>query len=626
MAEYKYNPLSGPNQIRLLLLNPGRQFDRLSCSLQTASIEDAPDFEALSYVWGKPSSTRSIVCADKTMRIRPNLYTAIWHLRHPDRPRLLWADAICINQNDIPERNQQVRVMGNIYSKAKKTLIWLGGETEDVKNSFELIRLSLILWPRDGYRPYGNKSLFTKLVLQQFQPVRALMAREWFTRKWVIQEVVKAREAVVICGFKTIPWDAFAKFASVLEDERMTSVLTTLHGLSHDQKHWGDRGNSLESIVNVLAIANLRQGSSLQLLNVLQRTHYFTCTDLKDSLYAVLGLADDITTNHCDFRIDYSQSIQQILMGLSKWFILEKKSLKFLHLVSGPMGSLLDLLGPEVKFVRWLGGMPSWVLDLTTKTFPYMPTDAPFSASGSSNPRARISPDGKILYITGKIIDRIQVVGGLKEDVQLPLPPWIRSLLQHNALKINSKLFDILQTLKPYRWVEEFRQMVLGGSATLSTRRFEEFSRTLVCDMSTGRQRASADITGVVDKYIKVLAELESKILSVHRSGLVLDVIDYINNFDDKRVSMEKSVIYSGIEHFSQYGRFCITQEGRLGCTQEHANPGDLICVFYGGNVPFLLRPRTYGGYELLGPTYVHGVMDGEALRLGIADQEFDIY
>jgi hypothetical protein len=48
--------------------------------------------------------------------------------------------------------------------------------------------------------------------------------------------------------------------------------------------------------------------------------------------------------------------------------------------------------------------------------------------------------------------------------------------------------------------------------------------------------------------------------------------------------------------------------------------------VFYGGNVPFLLRPKIFGGYELLGPTYVHGMMDGEALRLGLADQMFDIY
>lgn len=82
-------------------------------------------------------------------------------------------------------------------------------------------------------------------------------------------------------------------------------------------------------------------------------------------------------------------------------------------------------------------------------------------------------------------------------------------------------------------------------------------------------------------------------------------------------------MIYSSMGHFSQYGRFCITQKGRLGCTQAHAKPEDLICVFYGGNVPFLLRPKKYWGYELLGPTYVHGVMDSEALGMEIGDREF---
>jgi hypothetical protein len=77
MAEYKYNPLLGPNQIRLLRLHPGTHFDQLLCSLQIASIEDAPDFEALSYVWGKPPTTRSIICAGKTMRIGPNLHSAL---------------------------------------------------------------------------------------------------------------------------------------------------------------------------------------------------------------------------------------------------------------------------------------------------------------------------------------------------------------------------------------------------------------------------------------------------------------------------------------------------------------------------------------------------------------------
>jgi Heterokaryon incompatibility protein (HET) len=621
MAEYNYEPLSSPYQIRLLLLDPGQHEEQLSCSLQLVSLEAGPDFEALSYVWGKSSDTRTIFCGDKTtMEIGLNLHTALQHLRHSDQPRLLWADAICINQKDVPERNQQVRIMGDIYSKARRCLIWFGEETEEVKNSFELIRLSLILRPKDGSR---NLNLFSKLLLHQFQPVRAFMTREWFTRKWVIQEVVKSKEAMAICGFKTMPWDIIEEFAKVMEQEKIVDTITILHQRSHSQEGRDTSlGDSFEALGNVTAISNLRHGEDLQLLEVLRLTHYFMCTDFKDFLYAVLGLADDITTRHCDLPIDYSQSIQQILIGLSKWFVMEKKNLQFLHLVSGPMGSIADLFGNEIKFVRWLPGVPSWVLDLTTKTFPCMPINAPFLASGCSTPLARVSPDGSVLYLTGKIVDKIQTVGTLEKDTRLPLPPWIRQLLEHGVLKTNSKLLGHLETLKTYKWVVEFQQMVLGGASTLSSQRFEEFARTLVCDMSPNQQRASADITSAVDKYLKTLAELESKVLSVDRSGLLLDVIEYINDFDDKRISKETSMIYSSMGHFSQYGRFCITQKHRLGCVQPHAKPGDIICVFYGGNVPFLLRPKTLWEYEFLGPSYVHGIMDGEGLQMGI-DEEF---
>jgi hypothetical protein len=623
MAEYKYELLSSHYQIRLLLLYPGVQDEQLACSLQAASIEAAPDFEALSYVWGKSSDTRMIICGDRTtMKIGLNLHTALQHLRYPDRPRLLWADAICINQNDVPERNQQVQIMGDIYSKARRSLIWFGQETEDVKDSFELIRLSLILWPRDGS---GNLNLFSKLFLHQFQPVKVLMAKEWFTRKWVIQEVVKAKEAIAICGFKTMSWDTIAEFAGLMENEKMVDKITILHQRSHDAKRWDTpRGDSFEALGNIMAIVKLRERNNLPLLEILQLTHYFMCTDFKDFLYAVLGLANDITTNHCDLPIDYSQSIQKVLIGLSKWFLIEKKNLDFLHLVSGPMGTLADLLGDEVKFVRYLPDMPSWVLDLTAKTFPCMPIKTPFSAGGHSTPRAIISSDGKVLHLTGKIIDRIQTVGSLVEDVRLTLPPWIRQLLEKPLLKRNSKFLDYLANLRTYKWIEEFRQMVLGGTRTLSPQRFEEFARTLVCDMSPSQQRASADIIRIVDTDLKTLAELESKVLSADHSGLLLDVIDYIANFDES-VRKESSVIYSSMGHFSQYGRFCITQKHRLGSTQPHAKPGDLVCVFYGGKVPFLLRPKTLWEYELLGPTYVHGVMDGEGLRMGIADKEFGL-
>lgn len=132
-------------------------------------------------------------------------------------------------------------------------------------------------------------------------------------------------------------------------------------------------------------------------------------------------------------------------------------------------------------------------------------------------------------------------------------------------------------------------------------------------DIIADTEQAFIDIIEVVDNYFKILAEVDREVLSVNRSSLLLDVLDYINNFDDEKVSKEISVLSWGIEQFSRYGRFCITQQHRLGCTQEHVKLGDLICVFYKGNVPFLLRLKIFG-YELLKPTYVYNIMNSEVL------------
>lgn len=100
-----------------------------------------------------------------------------------------------------------------------------------------------------------------------------------------------------------------------MEKEGMVEKLTSF--LRH-RDTLNTPGELFEALGNVMAIADLRQGNNRQLLEVLRLTQYFHCTDLKDFLYAVLGLADDITTNHCDLAIDYSQTIQEILMGLSR--------------------------------------------------------------------------------------------------------------------------------------------------------------------------------------------------------------------------------------------------------------------------------------------------------------------
>ncbi|KAH8687097.1 heterokaryon incompatibility protein-domain-containing protein, partial [Tricladium varicosporioides] len=130
MTKYQYTSVAGAAEFRLLQVHPGVGSAPIVCSLEVKSLNDEPIYEALSYSWGDPSVRMTIACDDKDIEVTVNCQQALQHIRHPEKARTLWVDAICINQSSIPERNQQVPLMGRIYRQASSVLIWLGAEAD----------------------------------------------------------------------------------------------------------------------------------------------------------------------------------------------------------------------------------------------------------------------------------------------------------------------------------------------------------------------------------------------------------------------------------------------------------------------------------------------------------------
>jgi len=96
-------------------------------------------------MWGDQSETRSIFIDDKEFRVGSNLWNALSHLQHRPSSLPIWIDAICINQEDISERNSQLRMMSHIYFRAKRVLVWLGAEYEKYQQFFLMERLFNVL-------------------------------------------------------------------------------------------------------------------------------------------------------------------------------------------------------------------------------------------------------------------------------------------------------------------------------------------------------------------------------------------------------------------------------------------------------------------------------------------------
>jgi len=136
---YQYSPLLSETSIRLLELRPREGNDSLECALHETELENAPKYEAISYVWGDPANRVNILCDGKTIGITQNLYDVLLRLRFEDRSRIVWADAICINQNDNAEKGSQVKEMKKVYANATRVCIWLGRTTVEMEPAFSLI-------------------------------------------------------------------------------------------------------------------------------------------------------------------------------------------------------------------------------------------------------------------------------------------------------------------------------------------------------------------------------------------------------------------------------------------------------------------------------------------------------
>ncbi|KAH9208645.1 heterokaryon incompatibility protein-domain-containing protein, partial [Leptodontidium sp. 2 PMI_412] len=128
--KYQYRPIGLPYELRMLELLPGYGDEPVQIRLLHHPLSSLPECEALSYEWGSPERDHEIFCEGKVLKVTSNLLAALKRSRPSgqpvQKPRLLWIDALCINQEDIDERSEQVKLMTEIYRNVGRTLVWIG--------------------------------------------------------------------------------------------------------------------------------------------------------------------------------------------------------------------------------------------------------------------------------------------------------------------------------------------------------------------------------------------------------------------------------------------------------------------------------------------------------------------
>ncbi|KAJ9634566.1 hypothetical protein H2199_008849 [Coniosporium tulheliwenetii] len=186
-----YKPLDpSRREIRLLTLAGGQFSDDIHCSLSTVSLDDEPVYEALSYVWGDPNITRTIILQWTLQQATTNLEAALRRLRYRNRPRVLWVDAVCINQKDVLERQKQVLLMGDLYRNASVVLCWLGEKSEDSALAFDAFET----WPQGPeihWDPDETLGMDPRTSgIEYAFAVERLSGRPYFYRLWIIYGVL----------------------------------------------------------------------------------------------------------------------------------------------------------------------------------------------------------------------------------------------------------------------------------------------------------------------------------------------------------------------------------------------------------------------------------------------------
>jgi hypothetical protein len=151
---YRYLPLDHETKsIRVMRLHPAGDFEtELCCSIIKVQFtsSDSPVYEAVSYAWDgqNPDKDHYITVVTykndhnpKKLQIPKNSAVALRNLRKKTADRMLWMDSICIDQSSIEGRNHQVQLMGDIYTRAQRVLIWLGeGESLKAERVFSLLK------------------------------------------------------------------------------------------------------------------------------------------------------------------------------------------------------------------------------------------------------------------------------------------------------------------------------------------------------------------------------------------------------------------------------------------------------------------------------------------------------
>jgi hypothetical protein len=285
--------------------------------------------------------------------VTPNLGAALQRLRREDEVRIVWIDALCINQNDLDERASQVSFMREIYASARRVVVWLGSDDDGLAHDAILLIAKVWEIATEELKPYNEDiSLFAREYKQSdkkhqrdlplpgdlaWDAVWWFYSRPWFSRIWCVQEIAQDMEAEAFIGNISLPW----KFLGI------PAFWLAQTNYATEQKHF----ILLSRVFSMWRKAYFKRPlSTLQsedrlfwLFFNLEQLSQFEATDPRDKVFAILGLSHEessIVTENSLIRPDYRKSVSATFADVFRYLISQPRARE-----SDERGKGLDILG-----------------------------------------------------------------------------------------------------------------------------------------------------------------------------------------------------------------------------------------------------------------------------------------
>ncbi|KAF2967849.1 hypothetical protein GQX73_g5785 [Xylaria multiplex] len=552
----------------------------IECEVFHAPLSCPPSYVAISYAWGDVDDTVSIQLNGCSFEITASLYDALKTLLNRPGGAVLWADAICINQRDKTEQSQQVKLMPKIYNSAREVAIWLGTESDDSEQALDLLRTINNL-ANSG----GNTFIESLIVSKKWQPhftaLVTLFERDYWSRLWVVQEVLNAKRVEVYCGESQLPWAVFQEACRIFHQHSKALKLQFPGGLvpgSHQSLSYAYilSSHGPASLEFLRRVRNVGPESLLEVLHICRKK---LAADPRDKVFAVLGiLPEHIRLN---FPLDYNASIKEVYTNVVSFLLTTTRR--------------FDVVCENIYFPIHISNikLPSWVPDWSyTPQVAALGLTYGFSAARDTNAVFRIidQPQRTKLEIIGIRLDKISSRGvavgtfcGL-DDLMLAFLHWRAKALaipvapdkhyktresRDQAFCRTLHLGQVSEWATPSQWM----QVCYHVYACLFRDRLPQIP---------------------LDDELREHIDLDLGITSERRRGIIMDNCAS-----------------------AMMGRcFFTTTSGFIGMASGFIEPGDVICVPFGCSTPVVLRPDAGGTYRFVSDAYVDEFMYGEALEM----------